>query len=434
MTLEPKFLEWDGKTVGGAVPHRLHAMSNLGRHRRRFFLTLGVLAIAIAATLWAKGYFQTGYVIDVYPGGDIQLALEAVARHSGKGTVRVHSGTYRPGSPGQAFIFFNARHDGVTLEAVGEVVLTAANPEVADPRSVGYPAVVNHVVYFGDGISRATTIRGFKITGANGFVSGPPDLMVVRTREDLEKSRNYRSRVPSPIESNSQLVKTQYFYSDGGGILIYGRSYPTIEAVEVFENYASVCAGGVSVQHSPGAFREPVLFKDCVFRDNRAAVAGSGVDLFTSNGWAAFDNCLFVGNLSNNSIDANGGPGYGALTVFPGCRATVSRCTFTGNRNGVDDRGTGSSYRDTIFWRNDREGGASLPVRYELVVHSAEAVAGCVIGANEAGDPLHNVSRSANTFGAQDPEFDAAFRPQHPAYMNVGYRPRKTLRSGKTPS
>ena len=29
---------------------------------------------------------------------------------------------------GQALIWFNARHDGITLEAVGDVVLTAANP------------------------------------------------------------------------------------------------------------------------------------------------------------------------------------------------------------------------------------------------------------------------------------------------------------------
>jgi parallel beta helix pectate lyase-like protein len=408
----------------GAAPARFVAMSQTHHpHRRCVFLTLGALAVAIAVAVWAKRFFAPRFVIDVYPGSDIQKTLEAVAGRPAKGTVRVHAGTYRPDSPGQAFIYFNARHDGVTLEAVGDVVLTAANPDIADPGLPGYPAVVNHVVYFGDGVSRATTLRGFKITGANGFVSGPPDLMTVRTREDLEKSSAYRSLIPSPIESNSRLKKTHYFYADGGGILVYGRSYPTIEAVEVYENYASVCAGGVSVQHSPGAFRESVLFKDCVFRDNRAAVAGSGVDLFTSNGWAVFENCLFVGNLSNTGIDANGGPGFGALTVFPGCRATVSRCTFTDNRNGVDDRGSGSSYRGTIFWRNNREGGASPPGRYELVVNRAEAVTACFIGGAPVGDLLGNINRSANTFGSPDPGFDADFRPRSAAYKGVGYLP-----------
>ena len=31
--------------------------------------------------------------------------------------------------------------------------------------------MVNHVIYFGDGISRKTVLRGFEITGANNFVT-----------------------------------------------------------------------------------------------------------------------------------------------------------------------------------------------------------------------------------------------------------------------
>ena len=45
------------------------------------------------------------------------------------------------------------------------------------------------------------------------------------------------------------------------------------------------------------------------------------------------------------------------MTVFEGSRATVSRSTFTGNWNGVDDGGTGSTYVDSIFWKNNRAGG-----------------------------------------------------------------------------
>jgi hypothetical protein len=412
----------------GSRPGTLRAMSPNQRIRARILLILAALGIAIASALWAKRFFEPRHVIDVYPGQNIQTALEAAARQTGRRSVRVHAGTYRPQSPGQALIYFNARHEGISLEAVGEVVLTAANPDIASAGSPGYPAVVNHVVYFGDGISRATKLRGFKITGANGFVSGPPDLRTVSTREDLEKSTAYRSIVPSPIESNNRLRKTHYFYSDGGGILVYGQSYPTIEAVEVYENYASVCAGGVSVQNSPGNFRESVLFKDCVFRDNRAAVSGSGVDLLTRNSSAVFENCLFVGNLSNTSIDPSGGPGFGALTVLPGCRSTVKNCTFTGNRNGVDDRGIESSYADSIFWRNTREGGASPAGRYELVVAGSEGVTGCFIGGNEMGDPLARISRAANTIECPDPGFDANFVPHNAAFKGVGYRPR-----GRTP-
>jgi len=107
----------------------------------------------------------------VYPGDSIQAALEAAARDSIHKTVKVHEGTYRPQRAGQAMLFFAARHDGIVLEAVGRVVLTAAHAERADPTAESYPAIVNHVVFFGDGISQRTVLRGFTITGANNFAS-----------------------------------------------------------------------------------------------------------------------------------------------------------------------------------------------------------------------------------------------------------------------
>ena len=164
----------------------------------------------------------------VYPKDSIQDALEAAAKDRVDKTIYVHAGTYRPASKGQALIWLNERHDGITIEAVGDVVLTAANPEIADRLHPGFPAVVNHIVYFGDGISRTTVFRGFKITGANNFTTGTGDK--------------------SPIESD-EIRKTTFFYTDGGGIKVYARSYPTIENVEVFGNYSSPCGGGVSVEH-----------------------------------------------------------------------------------------------------------------------------------------------------------------------------------------
>src|SRR5947207_1881559 len=113
-------------------------------------------------------------VIDVYPGEDIQAAPEAGARRPVKPVVRVHAGVYRPAAPGEALVWFNRRHDGIVLEGVGEVTLTAANPDLADPAAESYPAVVNHVVYFGDGVSAGTVLRNVKVTGTRGFVRGPP--------------------------------------------------------------------------------------------------------------------------------------------------------------------------------------------------------------------------------------------------------------------
>ena len=53
----------------------------------------------------------------VQPGGSIQAALEAAAKDPANKIVYVHAGTYRPAAHGQALIWFNDRHDGITLEA-----------------------------------------------------------------------------------------------------------------------------------------------------------------------------------------------------------------------------------------------------------------------------------------------------------------------------
>lgn len=145
--------------------------------QRRAFLQLLVAACVVPIRgLGQSRALPTGVTIDeatasyhVFPKGRIQDALEAAARDPVNKTVLVHAGTYRPPARGQALIWFNARHDGITLEAVGDVTLTAANPEVADSDLPSYPAVVNHVVYFGDGVSRKTVLRGFKIDRRPGL-------------------------------------------------------------------------------------------------------------------------------------------------------------------------------------------------------------------------------------------------------------------------
>jgi hypothetical protein len=358
---------------------------------------------ASSETIVAK---NDGY--HVYPNGRIQEALEAAAKDPAKKAVFVHAGTYRPAAHGQAMIWFNARHEGITLEAVGDVTLTAANPDVADAQAPSFPAIVNHVVYFGDGISPKTTLRGFRITGAKNYTTG--------------------SGEKSPIESD-ELRKTLFFYADGGGIKIYARSYPTIERVEVVGNYTSPCGGGVSVEHL-GQMQNAPVFRQCIFRNNRTQITGSAFDLL-HNSRATIENCLFVGNVANLGVDyvgmLAGGEyhaenGSGALTVFEGSRAAVSRCTFTGNWNGVDDNGTGSTYADSIFWKNTLAGGISPGGRYEIDITDAAGVRGCFIHGATA-DLRGTIDRAANRFDPPDPRFDARFVPQSPDYARVGYRP-----------
>jgi hypothetical protein len=386
-------------------------------HDRRSFLGLLLAAPLLSPRGAAVQHPDRGVRLDassssyrVFPGGRIQDALEAAAKDPVNKTVFVHAGTYRPAAPGQALIWFNARHDGITLEAVGEVTLTAANPDAADRNAPSYPAVVNHVVYFGDGISRKTVLRGFRITGARNFTTG--------------------SGEKSPIESDD-IRKTLFFYSDGGGIKIYARAYPTIERVEVSGNYTSPCGGGVSVEHL-GQVQEAVLLRDCIFRENRTQTTGSAVDLLHGSR-AAIENCLFVGNVANMGVDyvglLTGGEyhpehGSGALTVFDGSRAEVSRCTFTGNWNGADDNGTGSTYVDSIFWKNTLAGGISAGPRYELDIVDGSGVRGSFIH-GEVNDLRGAIDKGRNTFDPPDPRFDAQFVPRAPEYARVGYRPVK---------
>ena len=354
------------------------------------------------------GRRATGSGHQVHPGGNIQDALEAAAKDPSDKRVIVHAGTYRPKAKGQALIWFNARHDGITLEAEGDVTLTAANPDIADRQARSHPAIVNHVVYFGDGISRKTVLRGFRITGANNFTTGSGDR--------------------SPIESDD-VRKTPFFFADGGGIKIYARSYPTIEQVEVVDNYTSPCGGGVSVEHLDQV-QDAVLFRDCLFRNNRTQITGSAVDVLHGSR-AALENCLFTGNVANLGVDyvgmLSGGEyhtehGSGALTVFARSRVSVTRCTFTGNWNGVDDDGTGSTYVDSIFWKNTLGGGISEGGRYEIDIVDSAGVRGSFIH-GDINDLRQTIDAKANRLDPADPRFDAAFVPQAAEYAKVGYRP-----------
>lgn len=347
-------------------------------------------------------------VYHVYPGQSIQAAIESAAVDPVNKTVRVHAGVYRPQFSGQALVYFNRNHDAVVLEAEGEVILTAANDVIADKSEPSYPAVVNHVVYMGDGISDRTVLRGFRIEGANNFVT--------------------RSMAGNAIEPSTLLDKGLFFYADGGAIKIFGRSYPTIVDVEISNNYVSPCGGGISVEHQ-GFNEHHVTIKNCVFANNRCQITGAAVDVLPGSA-ATITNCLFVGNVANmgpNYIGGSDNPyneehGSGALTVFPGSRVTVDRCTFTDNWNGADDKGDGCVYLNSVFWRNVRSGGISPKGRYELDILDGRNVSGCFFG-GEICDLRGSIDPKKNRLDAPDPNFDLSYRPRTPDYVHAGYRP-----------
>jgi len=361
-------------------------------------LGLGIIPLNAAITLAPDGYH-------VFPGDVIQEALQQAATNKTQKVVKVHAGEYRPDSRRQAMIWFNKAHNGIRLEALGPVTLTASNSQLATPSHPGYPAVVNHVVYFGDAISSNTVLKGFRITGANNFV----------TKEGTTQFEP--ARIP----------KNHFFYSDGGAIKVFGRSYPTIQDIEIADNFSSPCGAGISVQHQ-GFKQGWVRIENCVFRNNRAQGTGSAIDLLAGS-TAQIINCLFVGNVSNLGEDPvakeSGEKPFvnnGALTIFWGSSALVRHCTFTGNRNGVDDLGGESSYLNCILVDNQLEGGLKGFPRYELDVNAGAKVLGCFIKGtihNARGD----VSATNNVLNPPPPRFNQEFVPQAPEYGKAGYRP-----------
>ncbi|MFO0916421.1 MAG: right-handed parallel beta-helix repeat-containing protein [Pirellulales bacterium] len=369
----------------------------------------------------------TAQSITVHPGEDIQAALDRAAEQKIRRVV-VRAGTYRPSSPRQSLIWFNARHDGIELVADGEVILTSANASVSDPKSPSHPSIANHVIYFGDGINEHTVLRGFRITGARNFVT-----------------RTEGPEIQPNLES-PRLAKTVFFYTDGGGIKIFGRSYPTIENCVIYDNYSSPCGAGISIEHR-GYTLQSAIIRNCEFRNNRAPLTGCAVDLLDEKlgSSAILENCLFVDNLSNEPQDElsrrlgswRKSDGHGAMTVFPWSKATVRRCTFVGNRNGVDDLGPKSVYENCIFWNNAASGGWATAPRYELDVSNTAGVAGTLIGGHLSAAMSAKLDPRANVLDAPDPEFDDSFTPRNSLYERAGYRkpaPEVEVPSHRTPT
>lgn len=370
----------------------------------RFWFVIAIISVfqaQAAITLQADGYH-------VYPGDRIQEALDRAATNKTTKTVIVHAGEYRPDSKRQAMIWFNKRHNGIRLQADGEVVLTAANPPLAKPADVGYPAVVNHVIYVGDGVSTNTVISGFRITGANGF-------------ETRERTRQ--------MEPDVTIPKNWFFYSDGGAIKIFGRSYPQIKNIEIVDNFATPCAGGISVQHMDQT-EQSVLIENCIFLRNRAQATGCAIDLLAGSA-ARIVNCLFVGNVSNTGDDPvaqkSGEKPFvnsGVITIFQRSFAEVRNCTFTENRNGIDDLGGASSYLNNIFYNNTLEGPANKGhPRYDLDLRDGAIEASGNFFSSTLLDPKQTISADKNVIKAGPPNFDKHNVPQSAEFKRAGYRP-----------
>ena len=365
----------------------------------RRWLSAGMVGLMGWTTLHAAEFVQGEY--HAYPGDDLQAVINQAATNATSKRVVIHEGTYRPKAFGQALIYLNRRHDGVQLRGLGRPILSAANPEIAPRSNPSFPAVVNHVLYLGDGLSSNTVIENFRITGANHFVT---------------------NSLPDLVEPDWTFRKGRFYFGDGGAIKIYHRSSPHLRDLEIVENYASPCAGGISIQHE-GATNQQVLIENCVFHNNRAEVTGAALDLLWGS-HARVINCLFTGNISNTGPGEGENPfnNNGAITVFPRSRLQLDHCTLTRNRNGVDDQGGLSTFSNSIFSSNILAGGNPGLTRYELDLPRGGQVQNCVIDGSFT-DPRGGVGATNNWVNPERFQLSPEFVPVTPAFQGVGYRP-----------
>ncbi|MGB4739094.1 MAG: right-handed parallel beta-helix repeat-containing protein [Fuerstiella sp.] len=340
----------------------------------------------------------------VGPDQDLQKGLDDAAAASEDRRLILRPGTYQTSTTRFCLLAITAIHDGVTVEGQEGAILSARSPDTPDAASV------SHVVYCGDGVSSKTRIRNLTITGAKGLATngGVP-------LEDFEK------RTPF-------LKRGLFYYMDGGALKIFGQSSPVFEKIDFVDNVTQLCGGAVSIEQQ--GFQDiPPVFTDCRFMRNRCPATGSAVDVLQGSS-VKMQNCLFVDNVGNYgmsevlqkyNLSYNETHGSGALTVFPGSRAQIDRCTFLGNWNAVDDRGVASEYSNTIFASNDASDGSRPGHPYEIDIVNADGVDRCFFHSKNP-DLKGNVSRKKNVFDAGAPMFVETYVPANAGYAYVGFR------------
>lgn len=301
-------------------------------------------------------------IITVSPKDDLQTVIDAAAKQNPKPTLLFSPGRYFPHKKGQALIALNAQHDGLILEGNGEAILSAENVALSDSKEYSHPAIVSHVLYLGDGVTEKTKISGFTITGAHGFL----------THEDEFSA-----------EPNRNLKRRFVFYTDGGGIKIFGNSYPVLENLVIEKNRTIYCGGGISVEQM--GMSPPVHMRNIVVRDNIALLTGAGLDLLPGSN-AIVENSRFEANKANEAwiglektfsarrqylLERVQRPtaslflmfqNSSAITIFKGSSIQLSNSVIEGNSGGID-------YNMNVSWYWQ----GPIPIIHELtsrIVHS----------------------------------------------------------------
>lgn len=323
--------------------------------------------------------------VEVYPGTSIQDGLER-AKKLGIKKVLVKEGEYYPTEEGQALIWLNKSHHGISLIADGKVTLYGHG--IKNKKSM-----VNHIIYIGDGIDKKTLIKGFTLSGINNID------FVTKKNENI-------------VEPNIKLGRKFIYYSGGGAIKIFGNSSPVLDKLTIENNEVLLCGAGISIEHM-GEASESVIIKNTIFRNNRNGLTGSAIDILPGSK-VIVENSLFINNKSNeprrgysseiktlfpSRASKNGRYSWdeifatniyfknsSAVTVARGSNVKISNSVFINNRNAFSELSDVKWYsvrskksqkimsleyikpelKNNIFMNNNLDGGVGSHIKYGL--------------------------------------------------------------------
>ena len=335
----------------------------------------------------------------VRPGDSIQEALEKAARDPVNKTVFVHAGTYRPQAKGQALIWFNARHDGITLQAVGDVDAdrgqSARSPTAAPPA-----------------IRPSSITSSISATASRQRRSCAASRSPARTTSRPAPASSRRSSPTTCARRCSSIPTAAASRSTRGRIRRSSRSRSTATT-----RARAAAASRSSISTRCRSRRSSATASSATTAPRRP---GSAVDLLHGSR-AMLENCLFVGNIANMGVDVRRPArpaantirenGSGALTVFERIACDGQPLHVHRQLERRRRRRHRQHLRRLIFWKNNLPGGISPGKRYEIDIVDGGGVKRCFIN-GDVNDLRETIDRKgANTFDAPDPRFDAHVRP-----------------------
>ena len=192
-----------------------------------------------------------------------------------------------------------------------------------------------------NGTNFALTIQG--VAGTSPKITGNKTVRLFRLRSDMVLKLNDLTLSGTP--GDTATFEGTCIFMDGGG---------SIEADSViFENFKNRSNGGVLSALKTSANIPLMSFKNCVFKNNACATAGSNtgygsvlrVNDGVNNGKIYFENCAFVNNNALYGTTFFRQATVATPSLFP--EISFVNSTFTGNTNG-----NGNSGSITLFSTN----------------------------------------------------------------------------------